>query len=71
MNNKGRRQELTRLKQHKRIKNYQLEKFNAPAFKNKLKHTAKICSCSMCQGKEYDRAEAKRKTKHELKISEP
>lgn len=64
---KGRRQELTKLKFKKRLKNYGLledfetGKGNFFAFKS---HGAP-CSCAMCRGEKY-----KRKAKHKKRLYE-
>jgi hypothetical protein len=62
---KGRRQELTKLKFKKRLKNYGLleefEKGNGNLFA--FKSHGKPCSCSMCRQEKF-----KRKAKHKNRL---
>lgn len=74
-NNKGRREELTRLKFLKRLRNYtkgqkiSANMTDAPlSVSNKhnmraLKTTGKPCSCYMCSPYKYNRAKTKREGK--------
>lgn len=61
MNNKGRRNELTKLKHKKRAKKYGLD----PKKHYELKAQGKPCSCFLCSGDKYSR-----KAKHKKENQE-
>ena len=56
-NNKGRRNELTKLKYKKRLKNFGLKENEPNSNYYCLKSTGKPCSCFMCSPYKFDRNE--------------
>lgn len=54
--NKARRQELAKLKQKQRLKNYGLEDDGK---QHVFKSTGKPCSCFLCKGERYKREKRK------------
>ena len=54
--NKGRRNELTKLKHKKRCKNLGI----IPEENYCYKHQGKPCSCFVCSGNKYNRAKSKK-----------